>query len=160
MKNGTVWLFVRLMWYHFVTWPVVQFAKLLLCFVAHFKNKRQTRATGPEQLNELLTQTPSWHHAVPRDDSLSQWGNFGRTWAPADNFYKDPKVIFIVFDLSRKSSFKLVPHAMMIGMPLSVNTTLDEHARIILVGNKKNDSMIYKNKFPTKKLIVLWKNII
>jgi len=49
------------------------------------------------------------------------------------NFYKDSKVIFIVFDLSRKSSFKLVPH----WYALVVNT-LDESAKIILVGNKND----------------------
>ena len=49
------------------------------------------------------------------------------------SFYKDSKVIFIVFDLSRKSSFKLVPH----WYALVVNT-LDESAKIILVGNKND----------------------
>jgi len=49
------------------------------------------------------------------------------------SFYKDSKVIFIVFDLSRKSSFKLVPH----WYALIINT-LDERAKIILVGNKND----------------------
>ena len=49
------------------------------------------------------------------------------------NFYKDSKIIFIVFDLSRKSSFKLVPHWYAL-----VLNTLDERAKIILVGNKND----------------------
>lgn len=49
------------------------------------------------------------------------------------SFYKDSKIIFIIFDLSRKSSFKLVPH----WYALALNT-LDERAKIILVGNKND----------------------
>jgi small GTP-binding protein len=49
------------------------------------------------------------------------------------SFYKDSKIIFIIFDLSRKSSFKLVPHWYAL-----VLNTLDERAKIILVGNKND----------------------
>jgi small GTP-binding protein len=49
------------------------------------------------------------------------------------SFYKDSKIIFIVVDLSNKSSFKLVPH----WYALIINT-IDENAKIILVGNKSD----------------------
>jgi len=49
------------------------------------------------------------------------------------SFYKDSKIIFIIFDLSQKSSFKLVPHWYAL-----VLNNLDERAKIILVGNKND----------------------